>query len=149
MQWLVLGVFLNSLAMIPYTLLQAIGRPDLTAKLHLVELPVFLLMLWSMIHMFGIEGAAIAWTLRVGFDALLLFAVARRLLPSGASRVHSSGLLVGVLLPLLIIVALQFAVIPKWVIMSLAFIACGYVCRRRMLRGRSLIGGSIGAIGAE
>lgn len=149
MQWLVLGVFLNSLAMIPSTLLQALGRPDLTAKLHLVELPVFLLMLWSMIHMFGIEGAAIAWMLRVGFDALLLFAVARRLLPSGASRVHSSGLLVGVLLPLLIIVALQFAVIPKWVIMSIAFIACGFVCRRRMLRGRSLIGGSIGAIGAE
>jgi O-antigen/teichoic acid export membrane protein len=150
MQWLVLGVYLNSLAMIPSTLLQALGRPDLTAKLHLIELPVFLLVLWSMIHMYGIEGAAIAWVLRVGFDGLLLFAAARRLLPGGASRHHGSVQLVGVLLPLLIIAALQFAVMPKWAIISLAFLACGVICWRRLLRGgRSLMGGSLGAIWAD
>ncbi|MHB1601947.1 MAG: flippase, partial [bacterium] len=35
MQILVLGVFINSVGHIPYTLLQAVGRPDITAKFHL------------------------------------------------------------------------------------------------------------------
>jgi O-antigen/teichoic acid export membrane protein len=81
LQWLAVGVFLNSLAQVPFALVQGAGRPDLTAKLHLIELPLYLLGLWWLISMYGIEGAAIAWTARVGVDALILFAMAQRLLP--------------------------------------------------------------------
>ena len=81
LQWLAVGVFLNSLALVPFTLLQAAGRPDLTATLHLIELPLYLGMLWWLISARGIEGAAIAWTVRMGIDAVFLLGLAKRLLP--------------------------------------------------------------------
>ena len=46
LQWLAVGVFLNSLAMIPFVLIQAAGRPDLTAKFHMVELAIYAPLLW-------------------------------------------------------------------------------------------------------
>ncbi|MHB8754744.1 MAG: flippase [Candidatus Acidiferrales bacterium] len=86
LQWLAAGVFINGLALIPYSLLQGVGRPDLTAKLHLAELPAYLLVLWWLIHAEGIEGAAMAWTARVFVDAVVLFGLARRFLPNSASE---------------------------------------------------------------
>jgi O-antigen/teichoic acid export membrane protein len=80
LQFLAVGVFLNSLAYVPFTLLQGMGRPDLTARLHLIELPLYLGLLWWLIITRGIEGAAIAWTARVAVDALFLFVLARRFL---------------------------------------------------------------------
>ena len=79
-QFLAVGVFINSLAQVPFTLIQGVGRPDITAKLHLIELPLYLGTLCWMIRMRGIEGAALAWTLRVAFDAVFLFALSRRFL---------------------------------------------------------------------
>lgn len=73
---LALGIFYNSLAHLPYALLQAHGRSDVTAKLHVLELPVFALALVLGTHALGIVGAALAWTIRVGLDALLLYASA-------------------------------------------------------------------------
>ena len=62
LQWLAVGVLANSLAFVPFSFIQGIGRPDLTAKLHLLELPVYLAILFWLIHPFGIVGAAIAWS---------------------------------------------------------------------------------------
>jgi O-antigen/teichoic acid export membrane protein len=76
LQWLAVGVLLNGLAQIPFTFLQSAGRPDLTAKLHLAELPFYLAMLWTGIEQWGVAGAAAAWTLRSGFDTVALFAMA-------------------------------------------------------------------------
>lgn len=74
LQLLAIGVLVNSVAMVPYTALQAIGRPDITAKLHMVELPIYLLMIWGFTIKMGIEGVALAWVLRVTIDgAMLLF----------------------------------------------------------------------------
>lgn len=79
LQWLTIGVFLNSYAQVPFAFIQGIGRADITAKLHLLELPVyFALMLW-LLNMLGIAGVAIAWLLRVAVDAALLTWVAHRL----------------------------------------------------------------------
>jgi O-antigen/teichoic acid export membrane protein len=81
LQWLAVGVFVNSLAQVPFAFLQSVGRPDLTAKLHLIELPIYLSLLWWLISARGIEGAAIAWTVRVALDALCLFWLAKDYLP--------------------------------------------------------------------
>jgi O-antigen/teichoic acid export membrane protein len=80
LQWLALGVLANSLAAMPYALIQGIGRPDLTAKLHLAELPVYLMLLWWLLHAYGITGAAVAWTVRASIDCLLLLVIARQLI---------------------------------------------------------------------
>jgi O-antigen/teichoic acid export membrane protein len=79
-QLLAVGVFINSLALVPSSLVQGVGRPDLTAKLQVLELPVYLAVLIWLTKKYGIEGAAIAWTGRVALDALILFIMARRLL---------------------------------------------------------------------
>lgn len=80
LRWLAVGVFINCLAQVPFAAIQAIGRPDLTAKLHALELPFYLAVFWALVHVRGIEGAAIAWTLRVAFDAAALFALSTRYL---------------------------------------------------------------------
>lgn len=82
LRWLALGVFINSFARFPLALLQAHHRPDLTAKLHLAELPLYLVSVYVLTLHLGIVGTAMAWTLRVALDALLLFLLAGRTLPA-------------------------------------------------------------------
>lgn len=76
-QILLVGIFVNSLAHVPFTLLQAAGRPDITGKLHICEFPVFLGMMFWLTRQYGIVGAAAGWTLRVAIDAAALFAFAQ------------------------------------------------------------------------
>jgi len=78
LQILGVGVLINSLAQVPFALLQGVGRPDLPAKFHLLELPLYVGVAWLMICRWGIAGAAGAWTLRVTLDAALLFGAAFR-----------------------------------------------------------------------
>lgn len=76
---LLIGIWINGLAYIPNTQLQAMGRPDLVAKFHAIELVPFLGLLWAGLHYFGLIGAAYAWSFRVAFDAILLFTAGVRL----------------------------------------------------------------------
>jgi O-antigen/teichoic acid export membrane protein len=73
-----IGVLFNGLAQIPFAHIQAVGRADLTAKIHMVEAPGYLALAIYMIRGYGIEGAAVAWSARMFVDALLLFAVSQR-----------------------------------------------------------------------
>jgi O-antigen/teichoic acid export membrane protein len=72
LQILAIGVLVNSLAYVPSGLLQGVGRPDLTAKFHLVEIPLHVILAWLLVTRFGLVGAALAWSVRVGIDFLLL-----------------------------------------------------------------------------
>jgi O-antigen/teichoic acid export membrane protein len=86
---LAVGVLINSAAHIPYTFLEASGRPDVVAKCHLAEVLVHLPVAWLLVGRWGITGAAVAWTLRVTLDALLLLAAARRVIPVSLSGIWS------------------------------------------------------------
>lgn len=74
------GVFVNCLALIPFALIQGVGRPDITAKFHLMELPFYVLLLWVLAKGYGLTGVAIAWVVRAAVDAMLLFYYSRRFL---------------------------------------------------------------------
>jgi O-antigen/teichoic acid export membrane protein len=76
LQILAAGAVINSLALVPYNLLQGIGRPDLTAKFHLLEVPLHIGFTWFMVTRFGLPGAALAWSARVSLDFLLLIVAA-------------------------------------------------------------------------
>lgn len=91
LQILAAGVLVNSLAYVPYSLLQAIGRPDVTGKIHLVELPIHFVLVWVLVDSFGLVGAALAWSIRCAVDAVLLFLAAARLGPLGYGSLRSSG----------------------------------------------------------
>jgi O-antigen/teichoic acid export membrane protein len=76
LQILAVAVLINSLASVPYNLLQGIGRPDLTAKLQLLQLPFCIGVAWFLVTRFGLPGAALAWALRVCLNFLLLIVAA-------------------------------------------------------------------------
>lgn len=79
LQLLCLGVLLNSLASIAFTAVQALNRPDLSAKVHLMELPIYMALLFFMTSQFGINGVALAWMLRNLADAIIFMIVYQRL----------------------------------------------------------------------
>lgn len=123
LQWLAIGRFINGLAQIPFALIQSIGYPDLTAKLHLVELPFYLLMAWWLISTHGIEGAAIAWVARVAVDTLVLFCMAQRLLPSNKFSIRRMMLIMGAALIVLFIASLSAGIVIKgfFIVVTLSF----------------------------
>jgi len=103
MQWLTAGVFFNSLAAVPFALIQGAGRPDLTAKLHIIELPFYLVGLWWLVTSMGIEGAAVAWTARVLFDMTALFWIAHHLLGVAFKEMTRNILILAFALPAMVL----------------------------------------------
>ena len=73
---LLTGAWVNGVAFIPYSLIQGQGRPDTTAKVHLAEIAPFIVLLWGLMHWYGLPGAAWAWTARVSVDCLALILLA-------------------------------------------------------------------------
>jgi len=119
LQWLAVGVFINSLAQVPFTFLQGAGRPDLTAKLHLIELPLYLGLLWWLVNTRGIEGAAIAWSARVAVDAMLLFGLAKRFLPGkNGIRLRTAVLLAMALLVLALAALLEGPIVKSFFLLG-------------------------------
>lgn len=106
LQLLALGVFLNTLAQAPATLIQAAGAPRLMALLHLAELPIFIATLYYFTTWWGILGTALAACLRSGLDALAVLLLAVRDLPAGSMPWHSA------LLPT--VAALALGILALW-----------------------------------
>src|SRR5207302_716749 len=78
MQLLAIGMLLNALSQIPAHLLDAIGRPDLRAKTFLSYMPVYVALAWYLIANHGVNGAALAWSLRGALELCLFFGVVWR-----------------------------------------------------------------------
>jgi len=77
-QTLCIGVLFNSIGSMYFALLHAKGRSDLTAKIHLLEIPIFIIILFYLINILGIFGAAWAWTARMAMDTFFLFLASRK-----------------------------------------------------------------------
>ena len=69
---LIIGIFINSFGHIAQALVQAYGRPNLTAKLHVAELIAYVPYLWWFVRKYGAEGAAMAWVVRVTISTFVL-----------------------------------------------------------------------------
>ncbi len=113
LQWLLAGVLFLGVAHLPHALIAGLGRPDITTKIHLLEIPLYLLALWAGIHAFGVEGAAMAWALRVAADAVLLGWAAARLAPALRGIVRMA-IRAGIATALLLL-ALLLAPVPEGV----------------------------------
>jgi len=73
------GVLVNSVAQVPFTLIQGSGFPKWTAVLHAVELPVYLIAVWILTTHFGITGTALAWLGRNVLDMIVILFMTRKL----------------------------------------------------------------------
>lgn len=77
-QILLLGWWVNGIAINPFGLLQATGRPKWSALVHIVEVPVYVALLWALTATYGLVGAACAFTLRSLVDGLAMCLLAYR-----------------------------------------------------------------------
>jgi O-antigen/teichoic acid export membrane protein len=139
LQILAIGVLVNSLAFLPYSFIQGIGRPDVTAKIHLLELLPYIVLSWGLVSRWGIAGAALSWTIRVSADALLLLIVSSRL-SSGSLRTLRDNELVRRTLSLVFVgcivawfAAVQFGTPLRLVVMGLMLLVLGTVAWKHVL----------------
>jgi O-antigen/teichoic acid export membrane protein len=94
LQVIAFGVFVNSPAVIPGSIITAVGRPDLVAKLYLAEVGPYVVLLWVLARAFGIEGVAAAWAIRCACDAGLLLALASHVAPEARRALRRGGVVV-------------------------------------------------------
>jgi len=128
LQILAVGLLPNAIAYVPYNLLQALGRPDLTGKFHVLELPVYAALCIVLIPHWGVFGAALANTVRLVLDSVLLFWAAdkycrcsfRSLLVNVFPRITTLGCLLW-----LTLAAIKFAFVGPWARLGLGVSAVG------------------------
>jgi O-antigen/teichoic acid export membrane protein len=107
LQILAVGVLINSAAgQVAFTALQGVGRPDLTARLHLVELPLYLGAMWILVHWLGLIGVALVWTLRVTADAAALFVLMTRQMDEMRRAAFAAARMLGAMAAVLVVAAL-------------------------------------------
>lgn len=90
---LAIGVFVNSLAFVPFALIQGANRPDLIGKLELAALVPFLVVGAFFAQTTGAVGVALSLTIRLIAEAGLLFATAGRVVPAVSSLLGSAPVL--------------------------------------------------------
>lgn len=130
MRLLTAGVFLYSLSFVPTSLLQSTGRPDLTAKLHAIELPIYLGVAALLIKSFGITGAAGAWVLRAALDLTGTAWMAARRAPGSGPSLRRIALAALISLGLLAGVAVVHGLLWKIGVCVLVLAASTTVCWR-------------------
>lgn len=81
LQILAVAVLINSVEWVPANLVMGLGRPDITAICHVIQLPLYLGAAYVLITQWGIAGAAMAFALRVIFEAIFVFIASWRLAP--------------------------------------------------------------------
>ncbi|MGH7464230.1 MAG: flippase [Longimicrobiales bacterium] len=135
---LALAFFLNAFSHIALAGVQGLGRPDLKAKLDLLEVPVFLVLGLLLIPRFGIVGAAGAKLLITILDTAVLFVFAGRLrgrplVDLAQIRVHPAVSTVSVLLLTCIAAAAAAPPAVRILVLVIAAGAPGVAVWRRVL----------------
>ncbi|MGB3470878.1 MAG: flippase [Erythrobacter sp.] len=100
---LLVGIWFNALALIPFTMIQASGRPQTVSMILLCEVPFYLAILYFGLSQFGLIGCAIAFLIRSAADFFLLTAFAgREVLPIRETLIGGVLLVAGAAIALLV-----------------------------------------------
>jgi len=110
-QILAIGFLLNALSWPPTTALLAVGRPDLVTKSYGLLLILQAVLAWTLIHRFGLVGAAIAVTILATLQAGLFFLMYWRVMKLSSSNFAQSGLLPGLLVSGSLIAVLCYSIL--------------------------------------
>jgi O-antigen/teichoic acid export membrane protein len=77
LQIMALGVLLNTVGIVVQSAIYASGRSREVALLQLTELPLYFIAQCLLVYSFGLTGAACAWTVRIAFDSVIMWRIAR------------------------------------------------------------------------
>jgi O-antigen/teichoic acid export membrane protein len=98
MQFTAIMIFFNCFAYIPFTSVQALGRPDLKAILDVVVLPIYAIVCWLLMRWMGVNGAALAKLLVTVLDCGALFYFALRMKAFSVRDLMSGHLFCGLMI---------------------------------------------------
>ena len=76
---LMVGVLVNAMARTPFAFVQSAGQAKWSAIVHVSELVPYAVLLWILLAVGGIEGAAYAWTGRIIIDTIIFYVLAIKL----------------------------------------------------------------------
>ncbi len=123
LQLLAAGVLFSSAARVPLNAIQAVGRPDLTAKLYLIELPVYLALLFFFTKALGIAGAALVWLTRLIIETVILFALIRPMAPFSTLNLVKVDRTMYVWITATVTTGFVFSLIPSLYLRSVVLVA--------------------------
>jgi O-antigen/teichoic acid export membrane protein len=106
MRWLVAGIFIYSLSFVPFSLLQGVGRPDISAKLHLIEIPFAIVLAWVLMKQYGMQGAGIAWFIRCLLETSIMALLANRYARGSSAVILRTAGMMGLALIFMAVMAL-------------------------------------------
>lgn len=89
-----IGILINCMAHIPFTLIQSAGRSRTTALLHVIELPFFMVLLWWLTNKYGLVGAAFAWLFRMVIDTISMFILAIPMMGHSIKEIFTNKFLI-------------------------------------------------------
>ena len=91
LSWFAFGVLLSSADMVAAGFVDAIGYPSVNAKFSIVELFLYVPVLALFVKIFGLEGAAMTWVIRVLTDLLVRMYLMCRLYPQVRSALWQAS----------------------------------------------------------
>ena len=125
MQLISIGTLIIGIATVPFAFLQGIGRPDLTAKLHIVEVIFYVPCAWWLISKYAALGAAITWVLHAVAEALVLVIVSSRYLHDGRAYLSRQALCFATSIGLLAFGMLSVSEVTR--VVAFLVIAVGFI----------------------
>lgn len=81
LQILCLGMIVGLLAPISGSLIEAIGKPEIVAKLYMIEVPVNFALVYAFTKAGGVTGAAWSFSLRTVLETIVLLLIVYRMTP--------------------------------------------------------------------
>jgi len=125
-QFLSIGMLFLCLGHAPFGFVQGAGRPELTGILHIVEFPIYLFLVFTVIKIWGINGVAVTWALRAFLDAVCLFFLAQRLLGKDRLKIKNKFILtftaIGIMAAAAIVESLLFRMTGYMLVISIFFL---------------------------
>ena len=116
---MMLAMFINTQTRVTCCLIQAAGRPDLIARLHFIEFPLYVAALLFGIAYAGLPGAACAWLFRVILDFALQLVIGQKVFPLGGDALRRFLLITVVCTGLIILVWALPGLVPRLLIAGL------------------------------
>jgi O-antigen/teichoic acid export membrane protein len=107
LQLIAIAMLINGTARVGTSFIQGSGRPDVSARLLLLQLPAYLALLWLFLDRFGLAGAALAWLVRSCVDMGAVFWYTQRFLGDPVARLLPKVLSVTVAVALLILAGIS------------------------------------------
>ncbi|PKK83755.1 MAG: hypothetical protein CVT49_06975 [candidate division Zixibacteria bacterium HGW-Zixibacteria-1] len=122
LQILAAGVLFSSVGRVPLNAIQALGRPDITAKLLLLELPLYLTAVFLMTRNLGILGVAIVWTSHLIIEMIILIILIERLKPFSEASTKVLDRSIYLWMSAIVAVSYLISLIPNILLMASAAI---------------------------